>query len=215
MFYPGDSYTFLLTITLATGAGPTITTAPVITVVNLSTGSAVVTGQTMTAITGTSSQVYKYIWNTAGLADGDYIGLVSYAHDSITINSQLLEKVHLGDSRVVGVVAQDATVAKDGTVAKDSTVAHTTDLVSISPNNSSVVLAIKAKTDLLPATPADNATLIAVQSAITDIHNAVMGTWVIDKTQSPQVLTFFNSDSSVLARFQLSDGPTATNRTKF
>jgi hypothetical protein len=214
MIYPGDIYNFILPITTPTGVAPNITSIPVITIISLLTNIAIVSSQNMGALNGTQNQVFTYSWNTTSLPTGEYLALVSYSHDAITINSQSLEKVKLGDSRIIGVVAQDATVAKDITVAKDATVAHIQDINAISPQNSATILAIKASTDRLPTSPASTTDLTGITSIITDISNAVLGTWIVDKTLSPNVLTFFNPDNSVLAKFNLSDSSTSSNRMK-
>jgi hypothetical protein len=214
MTYPGDLYNFILSITTATGAAPSITAAPVITIVSLGTNTAIVSSQAMTVIAGTSNQVYTYNWNTTSLPDGDYIALVSYGHDGITINSELLQKVTLGDTFITGVVALDATVAKNATVALDATVAHQADVAAIDPDTSSVVLAIQAKTANLPSNPASTTDVTNLLALITQVSNAVLGTWVVNKTVSPNVLTFFNPDNSVLATFSLTDSTASSNRTR-
>ncbi|MGI4814014.1 MAG: hypothetical protein ACRYGG_11880 [Janthinobacterium lividum] len=214
MTYPGDTYNFILTIKTDTGAMPNVTSSPVITIVSLSTNLPIVSSQPMMSLNGTQNQVYTYAWNTSSLANGDYLGLVSYAYDAVTVNSQLLEKVKLGDSRVIGIVALDSTVAKDATVSKDSTVAHASDLLAISPNNSSLVQAIKAKTDNLPSDPASTSNLNVIQASINILVNAALGSWAVNKASTPNVLTFYNTDNSVLATFTLSDSSVSSNRTR-
>jgi len=157
--------------------------------------------------------VYSYLWNTAAAANGDYLAVVSYAADGNTFNGQFVERIRLGDSRITGAVALDATVAHDATVAKDATVAHLTDLATISPNTSTVVLAIKAKTDLLPANPASGDALTLITSLLTDVHDAQLGTWSVDKTQNPKVLTFKRLDGTTLASFQVTEDSNSAART--
>jgi hypothetical protein len=211
-YYPGDTYTFVLSITTATGVAPTITSSPVISVANVS-GSVVVSSQSMAVVSGTSNQIWLYNWNTTGAPSGDYIGIVSYAHDGNTYNSQLLTRIQIGDTYVTGVVALDATVAKEASVALDATVAHASDLSTIDPDNSTVVLAIKAKTDNLPSDPAATTDVTSVGSMVTDIHNVSLGTWSIDKTQNPPVMTLYTLSNAVLAQFTLTDTGTTAART--
>ena len=212
MLYPGDIRTFLLSLSHTDGSAPTVTTAPLITVIRLIDGVSVTTAQAMVLVTGTSL-VYAYPWNTAGLANGDYLAVVSYAADGATINGRFLENVRLGDTRVTGLVALDSTVAHDATVAKDATVAHLADLATINPSTSAAVLGIKAKTDTLPTNPASQDSLLALTQLITDVHDVSLGTWVVDKTQNPKVLTFRRLDGSVLANFQITEDTNSATRT--
>jgi hypothetical protein len=214
MIYPGDLYTFVLPITTPTGVAPNVTATPVITIVSLATNVAIISSLPMTVITGSSNQIYVYYWNTTSLSNGDYLALVSYGTDVVTVNSQLLEKVTLGDTFITGVLALDATVAKNATVALDATVAHQTDLAALNPNNSSVVLAIQAKTNNLPADPASNTVLSTILSTVTSTNNAVLGTWVVNKQVTPNILTFFAPDNSVIATFNLTDSTMSSNRTR-
>jgi hypothetical protein len=85
-----------------------------------------------------TTQVYSFAWNTAGNLNGDYLAVVSYAADGNTFNDQFVEKIHLGDTYVTGPVALDATVA------------HITDLVTVNPNTSTVVLVIQTAVNALP-----------------------------------------------------------------
>lgn len=212
MTYPGDLKNLVLSITNSAGTAPSVTVAPVISVIRLSDLTTVVNAQAMTMMAGTQA-VYFYAWNTFNAQNGDYVAIVSYAADGITISGRLLQVVTIGDSRITGTVALDATVAKDSTVAKDATVAHFTDLATVSPDNSITVAAIKAKTDNLPVDPASLTVLNAIAANVQDLHDSNGGTWTIDKTQNPQVLTILRPSGAVLARFQLTDSSTATNRT--
>jgi hypothetical protein len=130
MIYPGDTHQIVFSLSHANGTTPSVTTAPLVTVINLTTGAAVVTAAAMTLVAGTCL-VYSYAWNTAGMLNGDYLAVVSYAADGNTVNGQYLDQIHLGDTNIPGPVALNATVALDATVAKDATVAHLTDLVTI------------------------------------------------------------------------------------
>ena len=187
------------------------TVNPVVTIVRLVDGVVVVNSQAMTLLAGTQA-VWTYPWNTTGAMNGNYVSIVSYASDGLTISGRLLSALTLGDSRITGTVALDSTVAKDATVAKDSTVAHFTDLASVLPDTSATVLAIKAKTDNLPAAPADNAVLSTVAANVQDLHDFNSGTWTIDKTQNPQVLTILRPSGAVFLKLQLTDSSTATVR---
>jgi hypothetical protein len=212
MNYPGDIKTIVLSITNAGGTAPNVTVAPVISIVRASDNTLMVNSQPMTAMALTQV-IYTYRWDTTGATNDDYVAVVSYAADGLTISGRYLATISLGDSRITGIVALDATVAKDLTVAKDSTVAHFTDLATISPDVSQTVQAIKAKTDNLPPDPASLTVLNTVAQNVQDLHDYETGTWTIDKTQSPQVLTILRPSGGVLARFQLTDSTTATNRT--
>ena len=213
MNYPGDTYLFTLSLNTASGVAPTINVNPVITIVT-STGTALISSVNMTVIAGTQNQIWTYSWNTAGLSNGTYLALVSYSHDSITVNSQLLERVKLGDSFVVGVVAQDSTVAKESTLIAGDGTDYLTNIIETLSANSIVLQNIQVSTDNLPLHPADNDTLTSIQTTINQLLNAQLGTWIVDKTQSPNVLTFFNPDNSVLATFQLTDSSGSSNRVR-
>jgi hypothetical protein len=181
-------------------------------VINLTTGAAVVTAAAMTLVAGTCL-VYSYVWNTAGMLNGDYLAVVSYAADGNTVNGQYLDQIRLGDTNIPGQVALNATVALDATVAKDATVAHLTDLATINPNTSSVILAIQAKTANLPAVPAAQSDVTALVQFLTDIHDTVLGTWIVDKTQNPKVLSFLRLDGSTLATFTVTEDDNSAART--
>ena len=211
MIYPGDTTNLVLSITTAAGTAPVTTVNPVVSIVRLVDSVVVVNSQAMTLLAGTQA-VWVYPWNTAGAQVGNYVSIVSYASDGLTISGRLLSTLTLGDSRITGAVALDSTVAKDATVAKDSTVAHFTDLASVLPDTSPAVLAIKAKTDNLPAAPADAAVLSTVAANVQDLHDFNSGTWTIDKTQNPQVLTILRPSGAVFLKLQLTDSSSATVR---
>ena len=211
IYYPGDTKTLVLSIIKADGTAPNVTVAPTVAVVQLSSGSTVLAATSMTLIAGTQA-VYIYRWATTGMSNGDYASIVSYAADGITVNGRLLEVFHIGDTMISGAVALDATVAKDSTVAKDATVAHQGDLAAMSPDNSPIVLSIKLKTDNLPADPVSAATLESTIDNVQDLHDYQLGTWTIDKTQVPNILTILSPSSQVVARFALSDNISTTQR---
>lgn len=211
MIYPGDIKTIILSLTNPTGANPNVTVAPIVSVIQISTQSIVLSAQTLTLVGGTQA-VYYYSWSTSGLSVGDYLSIISYAADGITVNGRFLEIFRLGDTNITGPVALNATVALNSTVAKDATVAHLTDLSAIDPNTSSIVLSIKANTDNLPADPASNTVIDGLIDTMDSVYNYTFGTWTIDKTQNPQVLTILAPGGSSLGSFTLSDSSTATVR---
>ena len=146
-----------------------------------------------------------YAWNTAGLTNGDYLAVVSYAADGNTFNGKFLERIRLGDTNITGPVALASLVALNSTVAKDATVAHITDLQTINPNTSTVVLAIQSAVNALPNTLASQDSISLLTSLLTDVHDGQFGTWSVDKTQSPKVLTFYRLDDSVLATYGVTE----------
>jgi hypothetical protein len=213
MNYPGDIYRVIVSIIKADGTNPNVTSAPVVTIINLADSSVVVNGQAMTLLASTQ-KIYTYAWNTNGLSDGEYLAFVSYASDGITVNGRFQEKIHLGDSRILGTAALDSTVAKDATVAKDVTVAKSTDIQSVNPNNSTAVLAIKAKTDALPTNVASQDTLATVLALLTDVNDCISGSWIVDKTANPKTLTFRRGDNSVIHTYTITEDNNQASRTK-
>jgi hypothetical protein len=209
MVYPNDTYIFLLSVTKADGGDPNVTAAPTITVLNAASGQVVSAAAPMTLIDGTR-KVYSYAWDTTGQTDGAYIGVVSYAADGVTIQGQLLETVRLGDARVKGPVALDATVAKDSTVAKDATVMHYREYVL--PKNDDYVRSIYSKVQLIPANPATAEAITSLGLKLEDIHDFVMGTWVVDKVA--KTMTLRRKDGSVLTTFNIADTDTTSSRIK-
>ena len=73
-------------------------------------GAVLVSAAAMNLIAGTA-QVYTYALTTTGIAEGTYLAVASYATAAATVNNLFLETVRLGDSRVTGPVALEATVA--------------------------------------------------------------------------------------------------------
>ena len=76
------------------------------------------------------------------------------------------------------------------------------------------MLAIKARTDTLPANPASQDSLTTLLSLLTDVHDAQLGTWSVDKTQNPKILTFKRLDGTTLASFQVTEDSSSAARTK-
>jgi hypothetical protein len=192
VIYPGDSYTLLLNIPPVAGAAATITTAPLISVIQLSSGTPVVSAQPMTFVTGTTS-IYSYLWNTSSLINGDYLAVVSYAANGVTYNGIFLEHVRLGDTYVTGPVALNATVALAANTATPA------DVAAVNPNTSSAIAAIQSAIAALPDTLATQESVNLLTSLVTDVHDYSFGTWSVNKTVSPKVLTCYSLDGSVLA----------------
>lgn len=212
MVYSGDTHQFVLSITKSDGSDPLVTATPTITVVRLRDQVALVTAQAMTLITGTQ-EIYTYAWHTTGVEDGDYLAFVSYATDGVVVTSRYLDRVRIGDARVTGVVAQDATVAKDGTVAKDATVAKASAVGQL-PTMSETLARIESKVNQLPVRPADEATLEVLEAMLQDVKDAELGTWIIDKTVNPKVLSLRRLDGTTLAQYQLSEDDVTAVRSK-
>jgi hypothetical protein len=83
MFYPGDTYNFILNIP-SPGVGVTsVTSAPLITILDiLNPGSPIVSGAAMTLVTGTSF-VYYYSFTIPNASPKDYIAIYSYASKNV------------------------------------------------------------------------------------------------------------------------------------
>jgi len=46
------------------------------------------------------------------------------------------------------------------------------------------------------------------------VHDAQLGTWSVDKTQNPKILTFKRLDGTTLASFQVTEDSSSAARTK-
>jgi hypothetical protein len=196
------------------GTSPNVTTSPVVQIVQLN-GFAAMLGSAapMIAIDDTD-QVWTYSWSIGAATSGQYVAIASYVVDGNTFNSVPIEKITVGDSRITGAVALDATVAHDATCAQDATVAHVTDLATINPNTSPVILAIQASTANLPIDPAGMTLLSSYLQDVVDLHDVALGNQIIDKTQTPPLFTMKRLDNSVLANFNISDDSNQTTRTQ-
>lgn len=214
MTHAGDSYTFTLLITSPTGATINVTTVPSIQIVNASNGTTMLSSAaTMTLITG-SHYLYTYNWAIpSGAPQAKYVGLVSYVANGNIFNSVPIETVLVGDSYISGPVALAATVALNATVAKDATVAHVTDLISINPENSPIMAAIKAKTDLIPTQPAAVSDVQAVQTDTQLIKGMLLADIDVNRTALPRVLTY-TYNGQVLASYTLVDDSSSSGRTR-
>lgn len=83
-FYAGDTYNFILNIPSSGIGTDTVTSAPLITVLDINNpGSPIVSGQAMTLITGTGF-IYFYAFAAPNASPKDYVAIYSYA----TQNSQ-------------------------------------------------------------------------------------------------------------------------------
>lgn len=196
------------------GTTPNVTTAPVLQVIRLSDMSPMLgSPAAMTALDNTN-QLWAYSWSVGSAISGQYVAIVSYASDGNTFTGAPIEKITVGDTRIIGTVALDGTVAKDATVAKDSTVAKSTDIAGVNPDTSATILAIKAKTDNLPVDPTGLTNIATQLSEIDDVHDALLGNQAVDKTQNPAVYTVKRVNNSILAQYQVTDTDTQTAKTR-
>ena len=124
----------------------------------------------------------------------------------MAFTNQFLEKVRLGDSRITGQVAQEATTAKDFTVAKDATVLHGSDFTFV--DTSTVLQAILAKLSGVPSKD----DLAAVAATLQDVFDATTGTWIVDKVAN--TLTMRRPNGSALAVFNLINTSTHSSRNR-
>jgi phosphoribosylformylglycinamidine (FGAM) synthase-like enzyme len=209
MIYPGDTHVFSLALGSGSSGDTAVMVTPRITVLDALSGAVLVSAAAMNLIAGTA-QVYTYAWTTTGIPEGAYFAVVSYATASATVNNRFLEAVRLGDSRVTGPVALDATVAKDATVAHDAAVLKLSDYTPA--GRDAVVQAIKARTDLLPNDPASLSALTAIATALNDVRDFALGSWVNDMVN--HTLTLRRVDGSVLAVFTVTNDGHISARTR-
>lgn len=209
MIYPGDLHCFVLRLSEPDGSDPNVTLAPAVTVVNAVTDVALagVVAVPMTLITG-SQKTYVYVWDTTGVAEGQYLALVDYAVDSVTFQGQSLELVRLGDSRILGEVAREATTAKEVTVAKDETVMKAANFVH--PDDADSIVFIRAKVADLPDEVAGAEDVLAIKTLVTDLSDHSFGNWIIDKTTN--ILTLYRVNGTQLAQFRLTSTNTVSKR---
>lgn len=194
---------------------PNVTSVPYVQIIRLSDSSPILGVPAAMAALDSSQQIWIYTWDVGSALAGEYIAIASYAVDGNIFSGKFVEKIRVGDSRIIGTVALDATVAKDATAAKDATVAKATDLAAIDPNTSSIVLAIKGKTDNLPADPTGMTLLGDTIQDVADVHDAILGNQIVDKTQNPAVFQIKRLNNSILAQYHLADDNSETSRTKF
>ena len=196
------------------GTAPNVTTPPVIQIVRLSDFTTMLISPASMIALDSSNQLWTYTWAIGLATSGEYAAIVSYAADGNIFSGKFIEKVKVGDTYIIGTVALDSTVAKDTTVAKDATVAHQVDLAAINPDTSVTVLAIKSKTDNLPADPTGMTLLSTYLTDIVDIHDVSLGNQSVDKTLSPPLYTMNRVGGGILAQYQLTDSVSTTSRTK-
>jgi DNA-directed RNA polymerase subunit F len=214
MIYQNDNYNFLCSIPTPSGQDPAtyVTIKPLITVFAVRAGTVYANAVQMTLIPGTDG-LYKYAWNIPADAPvDDYVALVNYSTNDKMVQNQFLERVRVGDSRVVDVVAKDATVAKEATTAKDLTVAHIGDLAAVSPEKNTTIQEILSKVSALPADPASNAKVNELMPYLNDIRGFAIGNWTRDLNAG--TLTIFNVDGSLLATFRIQETEASASRTR-
>jgi hypothetical protein len=217
MYYPGDRVPFLLSLAKADGSEAEITTAPRITILNafdnsaLDIGGAGVKTVEMFTVAG-SDALYTFLWDTAGVADGPYFALVSYSANGVTVNNRLLGFVQLGDSRVRGEVSLEATAAKTIDLPAKADFLVKSDYVK--PADDTSIQAILSKVASLPANVATAEAVAALAAKLGDVHDATLGTWSLNKDVSPNRLTFYRLDGSVLAEFDTPRNDHAEARTR-
>jgi hypothetical protein len=213
MLYVGDTETLTFSLSHSDGSSPSVTVSPLITIIQVSTTTSVVSSAPMTFLTGTV-KTYYYNFVTTGLTPGFYVAVVSYAADGNTVNNLFLQNIKLGDTYITGPVALASTVALNATVALAATTATPAQVAAVNPNSSSVVLAIQSKVNTLPTSPADNSLLTTVKNLVTDVKDATLGTWNINKAVTPNTLTYLRTDgSTAFASFNLSEGSTSSQKT--
>jgi hypothetical protein len=210
--YQGGTYTFSCSVATSAGLVGVVTTPPLITIFRASDMLPIITSQAMPVVAGASG-LYLYRWTPDITAiEDDYIALVSYVTSLQTLSNQFLDKVHVGDARVTDVVARDSTVAKDATVAHDSTVAHASDILAISPTTNATILQILTKVNALPADPASNTVVNTLVPLISDVRDYTLGTWTIDKTQTPNLLSIFRISGTLLKTFRVFENTSTAYR---
>lgn len=125
-----------------------------------------------------------------------------------TFSNQVLEKVHVGDTYVPGLVALDSTVAKDATVAKAATTLQASSYTS--PNNSTVILAIQSAIAALPSQLASASDMATVLDQLDDVHDVSLGNWIIDRVAN--TLTLYTIGGMALQVFNLVNSDTLAER---
>ena len=219
MVYPGDVVPFLLPIEKADGSDPAITAAPVITLINTYDDEPVklsepdVTSAEMTLVPGTL-KLYKYLWHTAGIAEGVYVAVASWVAAGVTVTNRYLATVRLGDSRVTSEVAKEATTAKQADTAKDATVLHQGDFIA--PKDDITIQAIWSKISGWPALIPSQDQLDEIAALVTDLHDVDFGTWTIEKDTvgQPKKMTLQRVNGNVLQVFNLTNTDSQSQRAR-
>lgn len=217
MYYPGNVVPFFVSLATASGAPPVVTTPPYISILSADTDEALdlagvgIKSAPMALVAG-SDALYKYLWNTAGIPDGTYVVVVSYVADGLTITSRFLAATQLGDSRVTQEVAYQATAARRSDLPDKTLVMLKSDFVP--PAEDESIQAIFNKITSLPGSVADQATLEQVLAKLQDVHDAELGTWVQDRSVTPNRLTLYRVDGTVLEAFDLVRNDNSSSRTR-
>jgi len=206
MYYPGDQVLIILPLQRSDGSAKD-TTVPKITVLNAVDGSVTQASADMQVVAGS---VYRYAWSTTGLSDGVYLAFASYIADGLSVQDQFLREIHIGDTRIPGPVALDATCAKDSTVAKAADVLNMANYVT--PDNSELVQAIKAKLDSFPVAVGSEMTLQTVLALVTDVWNQALGSLIVNKTDG--TLTALRTDQTELAKWNLQNSNSSSSRVR-
>jgi len=148
------------------------------------------------------------VWNTTGMDDGNYLALTSYTANEVTVTQRLLGKVQVGDTRLTGKVALEATAAKDLLIAKAATTVQA--FAYVSPNSSLILQDIWEKVDSIPACPASQTALASLLSLLTDIKDQTLGSWVANKRMN--TLTFLRENGQVLKVLKLTNDDSLASR---
>lgn len=205
--YSGESYSFLLFLMRNDGTPLQVTSLPLLTVVRLADEQPVVSQAEMQRLEDMPG-AYEYVWNTTGIDDGNYLALTSYTANEVTVTQRLLGKVQVGDTRLTGKVALEATAAKDLLIAKAATTVQA--FAYVSPNSSLILQDIWEKVDSIPACPASQTALASLLSLLTDIKDQTLGSWVANKRMN--TLTFLRENGQVLKVLKLTNDDSLASR---
>ena len=205
--YSGESYSFLLFLMRNDGTPLQVTPLPLLTVVRLADEQPVVSQAEMQRLEDMPG-AYEYVWNTTGIDDGNYLALTSYTANEVTVTQRLLGKVQVGDTRLTGKVALEATAAKDLLISKAATTVQA--FAYVSPNSSLILQDIWEKVDSIPACPASQTALASLLSLLTDIKDQTLGSWVANKRMN--TLTFLRENGQVLKVLKLTNDDSLASR---
>lgn len=136
-----------------------------------------------------------------------------------TISNQIIsetDKLHVGDSNITGQVALNSTVAQNATVAKDATVMKSAQYVA--PQNDPLVQTIGTTVASIESDTSSTTTLLgtlgagSISGLLQDVYDNVFGSWSIDQTLNPPVLSMKRINGTLIATFQLVNNPSVTQR---
>lgn len=207
---PGDSITIASATTTALNGVWTVNTAA------LSLGVWTLTFYTSASTFASAAQSAGTVAAPTVLAS--VMGTGS-ALSPATISNQLIsstDKFHIGDSFITGPAALNATVALDSTVAKDATVFKAVQYVA--PQNDPMVQTINTSVATILTNSTNEVALLGtltqgtIAGLLQDVYDNVFGSWNIDQTQNPPVLSIKRINGTVIATFQLVNNNTATQR---